>query len=576
MVNFKYALIGGNNMSSTLNPHEEEEMQDLDMDSLDFGEQEIEEDDFGLGQLEFDDDYFSDDGEVEEVEEVEETEEDSEFNTDFDLEDVEVSLGEDDEIDFEFDEALDEQVRLGQTEQVEGLADQEEVEEEEEVEEVDLTDNDFEEEEYSYNEQEEKLDIDIDLDDEVTVTEEVVKDTGIVNENGEIVVMGKGGDAFEFAYVDIENIAIPQRIRKQVISDSLVTSIESNGLLKPIVLAPTSTEGLYVLIDGLRRLRACAKCGIKRIPSIINHKVTTAEIVVLEALYNHYTEYNIKEIIDYIEFLEKEKNILDQSTIEYLLQMEPGDYPKLKDILNDGDPDILDNLLNGKFTIDQAYSKLQKKRKGQSKEEKEQKKAQGAYDSEKEGVSDLESGEMAKDDPLSEEEIKELGMVPTEEELEEKSLDDLMEEGDNIKGYEVNVQNPKERTRLDPALRKAVLSKYQDTCQCCGVSGPAYQDVLDIHHITQVYHGGEDSIDNLIPVCLVCHKLIHKHGRGELYLPDKESLTDKEQERFKKIISYGNHIRKCCEKVGMKKEQLKKVDGADSIGRESYKKSKEK
>lgn len=482
---------------------------------------------------------------------------------DFDIEDYDdIDI---DNIDFEFNDELDKAVIEESKDEVEPLVWDEETPIKEVINSEDLPEEDV------------PLDIDIDLDlddEEETPIEEVINSTNILNENGEIVVMSKDGEAFDLRYIDIANIAIPQRIRGNVSIESLATSIESNGLLKPIVVAPTSTEGLYVLIDGLKRLRACAKCGIKKIPSIVNYKVTTAEIAILEALYNHYTEYKIKEIIDYIEFLEKEKNILDQTTIEYLLQMEPGDYPKLKDIINDNDPDIVDNLLNGKFSIDQAYKKLQKKRKEQSKEEKENQKAQGAYANEEEGVGNLESGEMGSEEPLTEEEIKELGLVPTVEELEDKSLDELLEEGDSIGGYEVNVQNPNERTRLDPDLRKAVLSKYQDTCQCCGVNGPAYQDVLDVHHITQVYHGGSDSIDNLIPVCLVCHKLIHKHGRGELYLPEKDSLDEKEQERFKKIISYGNHIRKCCEKVGMKKEQLKKVDGADSIGRESYKKKK--
>ena len=508
---------------------------------------------------------------------------------DFDIEDYDdIDI---DNIDFEFNEELDKAVIEESKGEVEPLAWDEDEETpirevihsedlpEEDDEPLDIEPLDSEDEtpirevinSEDFPEEDAPLDIDIDLDlddEEETPVEEVINSTNILNENGEIVVMSKDGEAFDLQYIDIANIAIPQRIRGNVSIESLATSIESNGLLKPIVVAPTSTEGLYVLIDGLKRLRACAKCGIKKIPSIVNYKVTTAEIAILEALYNHYTEYKIKEIIDYIEFLEKEKNILDQTTIEYLLQMEPGDYPKLKDIINDNDPDIVDNLLNGKFSIDQAYKKLQKKRKEQSKEEKENQKAQGAYANEEEGVGNLESGEMGSEEPLTEEEIKELGLVPTVEELEDKSLDELLEEGDSINGFEPEVQKVGERHHIDPALRKAVMARDKDTCQCCFEGGESYVLTNDYHHILPVFLGGADSVDNAVCLCCKCHRMVHLHARGELFLPEKSTLDEKDTEKFKRIISYGNHIRKGMQAIGMKVNDYKKQDNINKIGRD--------
>ena len=91
----------------------------------------------------------------------------------------------------------------------------------------------------------------------------------------EIVVMDNVNpdSNFTFEYIDINNIAIPpSRIREQPRIEALLKSIKTTGLLEPLVIAPTATEGLYVLLSGFRRLVACARTGIKEIPCIINHK----------------------------------------------------------------------------------------------------------------------------------------------------------------------------------------------------------------------------------------------------------------------------------------------------------------
>ena len=164
-------------------------------------------------------------------------------------------------------------------------------------------------------------------------------DTGVesstksfISDTGDIVVMdpNEKGDNFKLIYVDIENIAIVPRIRKNKNVEDLVRSIKSTGLLKPIIVSPTQTDGIYVLIDGFRRIVACAKTGIRKIPCIVNTRVNTPEIPILEALYNHSKEYSVQEVVDYIDYLEKQKGIMSASMIEYLLQMNSGDYTKIK------------------------------------------------------------------------------------------------------------------------------------------------------------------------------------------------------------------------------------------------------
>ena len=91
--------------------------------------------------------------------------------------------------------------------------------------------------------------------------------------------------------------------------------------------------------------------------------------------------------------------------------------------------------------------------------------------------------------------------------------------------------------------------------------------MLDVHHITEVYLGGNDHIDNLITACTVCHKLIHLYGRGELHIRPAEEFTEQEAKKFKRIVKLGNVIRKQMERRGMKVAELKKVDAAETIGR---------
>lgn len=401
-------------------------------------------------------------------------------------------------------------------------------------------------------------------------TEEVVKEASVFDANGDIVVMDTSGDAFHLAYIDIGDIVVTDRIRKVTTVEALKTSIKKTGLLKPIVVANTATEGTYVLIDGYKRLLACAKCGLTRIPCIVNNKVKTTELSIVEALYNHYTAYNVQEMIDYIEYLEKEKGILNQSTIELLLQMEPGHYPKLKDILNDNDPAIVDKLLDGSFSIDQAFNKLKSKRAKQSKEEKELQKADAAYNNvdESEKTALDTAGDLGTGVELTDQEIADLGVAPNLLDVSDKSVEELLKEGDNINGFEDKVQKVGEREYIDPAMRKAVMARDNNTCQCCQEGGESYVDVNDFHHILPVFLGGPDTVDNAVCLCVKCHKLVHLHARGQLHLPTMETLSEADKEKFKLIISYGNYIRKGMERKGMKLDDYKKKDSINKIGRQ--------
>lgn len=410
-------------------------------------------------------------------------------------------------------------------------------------------------------------------DDEESIEIITANDSSFISATGDIVVQDKNdtGDNFKLKYIPIENIAVPhKRVRLSNNVDTLVQSIRSTGLLKPLDVAALKTDNLYVLIDGYRRIIACAKVGIKKVPCVVNTKINTPDIPILEALYNHSKAYTIQEIIEYIDYIEKEKGILSASMIEYLLQMDSGDYTKLKDILNDNDDDIVSAMMNGQLTIGQAFKKLEQRRKKESKEEQEQRKVEQVYgDTKESGVEQIAgSGEEGTEAALSDEEIASLAISSEElNNADNESLETLAAEGDSVDGFEAHKQDYHNREMLDPALRKAVLVRDDNTCQCCGLSGQEYTEVLDIHHKVEVYLGGSDDIDNLLTTCVICHKLVHLYARGELHIRPESDMTAEEVTKFKKIVKLGTIIRKGMALKGMKKDELKKADKAETIGR---------
>lgn len=393
---------------------------------------------------------------------------------------------------------------------------------------------------------------------------------------GEIVVQDMESDddnAFEFRYIDISCITISKRIRKSGSVQALEQSIKTTGLLYPIVVAPLMTEGTYVLIAGLRRLRACAKTGMRKVPCLINNKITTPEIPVVEALYNHNKSYTMDEIISYINYMEKDKGVNNPNLIEYILQMNPGEYTKLKDILNDDDPDITEKLMNNQMTIAEAFKKLEGRRKKETAEDKEQQKSDKVYGTGGEGTEMLEdAGELKMGEPLSNDQVKRLEESVADytnvDDISAEEIGNMVDEANRIPGFEPNKQDWKNRERLAPELRKAILARDKNTCQICRqISGQEYVETLDVHHIQEVYLGGSDAEENLITACVVCHKLIHLFARGSLYIRPYTEMSQDEQNKFKRIVKLGTKIRLDMQAKNMSREQLKKLDNADTIGR---------
>ena len=414
-----------------------------------------------------------------------------------------------------------------------------------------------------------------------------VKTNDFIDSTGNIVVMSKGdiNNTFTIEVLNYKNIAVSHRIRSGRNVEDLVKSIQSTGLLRPLMVAPLITEGQYVLLDGYRRLLACVRCGITNVPVVVNHRIKTTEIPVLEAMYNLNKPYNIKDMIDYIEYLEKEKGLRDPIVIEYLLALDSGDYSKLKDVLIDNDPDIVDKLLLGQLSIQQAFKALEKRRSKESRDEKDLRKATSVYaNADENGISDIEeSGEVGESgEALSEDQLKSIAIDVNslDSDLDDKSLDEMVEYSNNIKGFEAHKQKVGEREYIDPVIKKSVLARDNFTCKCCLNGGESYVDILDYHHIVPVFLGGADTPDNGITLCVACHRLVHLWGTGDLYLPKEKTsvelseMTEEDKSRyklelarFKRIVKIGDSIRNGIAKMGMNRQQYKKEHSNAGIGR---------
>ena len=441
----------------------------------------------------------------------------------------------------------------------------------------------------------------IGINSEIEVEEEdsfnIIKEIqhGFINKDGDIQVMDQtiDGDNFTLKLVDIDKIAIVKRIRKNQGVEDLYTSIRNTGLIQPITVAPTVTEGFYVLLDGYRRILACGKAGIRKIPAVVNLKVNTTEIPILEAMYNHSKKYTIGEMIDHIDYLENEKSIVSATMIEYLLQMESGEYTKLKDILEDDDPDIVDKLMNGIFTISQAFKALEKRRKQESKELQDAKKANKVYaDKEGSGADQIDGmGDTGDEEiALTDEEIKSLSvnLSTMDSDLDEMSLDDMVAEGKQMEGFGAKHQEVGNRECLDPALRKSVIARDENKCKCCKRGGTTeWVDMLDVHHVVPVFADNKsvndisgDRMENLVSLCLICHRSVHLYAYGDLHISPERTqeeldlltkeemvLYKEERERLKRVVKLGNVIRQTMQLKGIKRADAKKNYSARNIGR---------
>ena len=360
----------------------------------------------------------------------------------------------------------------------------------------------------------------------------------------------------------------------------LFTSIQEMGILTPVVVTPTenfldyieehdSDEGYlgarYKLLDGFRRVYAAAKLGIETLPAQIvtfNDPEMGAENSVLFSLILNRTQrHDWKELWGIIEVLELQTS-MTPATLEWLLALEPGDSMRLKDVMLCEYPEIIENFLSRKKTLLQSYNALQKARKEENLPKMDDRR----------GVSPIEGTEELIDAPdegtrLSDAEVQELlEMTGSDEGISDENY------GGDVSSEEMfgeasadHVQDTKNRERLSPELRSAILRRDNFTCQVCGfgkgITSSIQLGLLECHHITSVYVGGNDSSENFVTVCDTCHKFIHIlagfNGKIGMSKEEFEAVPESEQTRIRNAVKYARIILAAEEKSGKKLKKYK-------------------
>lgn len=399
------------------------------------------------------------------------------------------------------------------------------------------------------------------------------------------IQIDKGSFVITMATVSVSDIVIPTPIkdsRKETYL-GLSRSVEELGVLVPIQIMVLegyaeyveengSEEGYdgpkYLLLDGLRRIFALKKNGLDRVNAVIydfKDKDKGSDMVnILSLILNKVQKKSWSEVWYLYQVLESQ-SALSPGNIEYLLQLEPGDAMKLKEIMTRKNefPEPAEDLLSKKKTLQQAYNQLNKLMKEQNLLAKE----------DVSGVSEMEETEgvvqEGTDDKLSDDEVKEILDMESsfDGDLSEDDFDELM--GNNLPD---DRQTVGERHPLDPALRAAVLQRDGYCCQITGrgkgLPAPIALGILNIHHKIPVHCGGRDSMDNLITICLDAHTLIHiiERNMGKLGMSKEQfdALGEEEKKFITGVMKIARIAVEANKRMGRSREQIRK-DTSGSI-----------
>lgn len=388
--------------------------------------------------------------------------------------------------------------------------------------------------------------------------------------------ISKGDFTIQEGVVEFESLLIPDPIKKNR-GDSymgLSRSVIELGIVTPIHVMISEGyadyveehgngdgfEGFkYILLDGFRRVWAGYKNGLQRSKAIIwdfkDKDKATDLAIPLSKVLNKNAKHTWGEIWYMYQVLESQ-SAMSPGSLEYLLQLEPGDAMKLKDIMQSGYDEVIADLMSNKKTLAQAYNLLQKLRKEEDVLMKE----------DNQGIAKMEQAdgilERGGDSVLSNDQVNELLEMSSNFDgvLSEEDFDELM--GNNI---EDERQTVGERHPLDPALRAAVLQRDGYCCQISGVGKGLPANIalaiLNVHHKVPVHCGGTDTMDNLITVSLDAHTLIHviERNMGKLGMSKEQfdSLDEKSQQFIQGVMKIARIAVEANRRMGKTREQVK-------------------
>lgn len=379
--------------------------------------------------------------------------------------------------------------------------------------------------------------------------------------------------------VEIGDIITPQnRTRKQGLK-GLKATVNQFGVLLPPIVMQTENKKKYILINGIRRIYAALKNGFTELDVLVYNFEDSVKakraIPILELILNQTEPYTVEEVWEASKYLSKRMVNCQPDLIEYLLNLRPGEYMKLYDIMMADETemiDVIEQLKDGGLTINQAYKKLDTIRKRISRQDilaqNDILYLDGSEAGDfKDSIENLEASvDAPKRERLSDDEIASL-LNLSNSSLSNIDADDIesLDRTDEIR--KSKRQDTKERKPVDPAIRRARMVKDGYTCQCCeAISGEEHMYILDFHHRVPVFLGGQDSVENGITLCLNCHQLVHLYAFGDLFL-DLNTLSKDKIIKFKKIMSLGNIIIDGMQKLNISRKEGSKAENPHFVGR---------
>ena len=388
--------------------------------------------------------------------------------------------------------------------------------------------------------------------------------------------------------INIDDIVISGPIMKarEKTHSGLAASVGEMGVLIPVdVLVmegyqewlDTPEEGRsvvypgnkYQLLSGMRRIFAAKKNGVEEVPAQIwsfkNPAYGRELAMLISCILDKKQKHSWGEIWNTLEVLEGQFVELTPSQLEYFLEIEPGDAMKLKDIVGSQIeyPDLVEDLFEGKKTLQQTYQALQKARKEVNQWDREDSLGVSGVEEAEDFVDGVSSGGRTNSEVMDI-----LNMANEDFELSEDDFGGDYE-SDSFTPEEQDTNN---RHPLDPVLRGNVLIRDGYSCQCCefgeGLNNSLVLPSLTVHHMLPVYLNKmkhptvrcQDVMENLVTLCNACHSAVHtcSDSRAKLPVKSEEEFLEMEefqQRRWKNILKYARIITKGEEVTGFKRKK---------------------
>lgn len=304
----------------------------------------------------------------------------------------------------------------------------------------------------------------------------------------------------------------------------------------------------YILIDGFRRVWAGLTNKLTEAPAVIwdFHDMDLAMelLTPLSLLLNKTQHRDWKETWGLYQILETTA-LMTPATLEYLLQLQPGDAMKLKDVMLCEYSEVVDDLLSEVKTLQQCYNNLQKLRKEENQLDLDDKRGLSEIEGAEGVVGDVTSGSGQ----LTYDEVKKLL------EFDEEDINNMTDEefidlaGGKGDGVEIDRRAGEDIPR---ELKQAALARDNYSCQIShtgldsGLKMTMAMAVLQVHHIIPLYLGGKNTLENLVTVRMDLHTWIHVIERlgGKIGMSPEEfkALESVDKRDLYGALQYGKII----------------------------------